>query len=151
VNVGEQQPFRRGFGHSEFIAQRGVRQGHSLDTSNPSSGNLPREELLLALRLSTLPLLMRPIWWILIFILISACALWMVAYPRWSFEDHPIVSRIATGYFLLIGVGPCWMAHRCWEYDRSSYGLRKMWWVFVPGGFLWYYFERFRPRQLRNR
>lgn len=25
-----------------------------------------------------------------------------------------------------------------------------MWLFFVPGAFLWYYFERFRPRQLQN-
>ena len=90
----------------------------------------------------------RPFWWLSLFIVISACALWIVVYSHWNFQDNPVASRIAYGYFVLLSVGGCWMLYDCWKHDKRF--TDKMWLSFVPGGFLWYYFERFRPRQVRK-
>jgi hypothetical protein len=40
------------------------------------------------------------------------------------------------------------MLYDCWKHDKRF--TDKMWLAFVPGGFLWYYFERFRPRRVRK-
>lgn len=93
--------------------------------------------------------IMRPVWWVSVFIVISAFALWIVLYSSLNLQDNPVASRIAFGYFLFLSVGPYWMVYDCWHYDKRF--TRKMWLFFVPGGFLWYYFERFRPRQIRKR
>jgi hypothetical protein len=92
---------------------------------------------------------MRPIWWIPVFIAVTSCALWIVVYSNWNLQDNPVASRIAIGYFFFISATPYWMLYDCWQHDKRF--TRKMWLFFVPGGFLWYYFERFRPRQLRER
>jgi hypothetical protein len=49
---------------------------------------------------------MSPIWWFFVFIVISACVLWIVVYSNWNFRDNPVASRIAVGYFLLLSAGP---------------------------------------------
>ena len=92
---------------------------------------------------------MRPIWWFSLFIVIFACAAWIVFYSNWNFQDNPVASRIAFGYFALLSVGGCWMLYDCWKRDKMF--TDEMWLSFVPGGFLWYYFERFRPRRVRKR
>jgi hypothetical protein len=92
---------------------------------------------------------MRTIWWILVFLAVSACGLGITLYPHLNFADNPVASRIAVGYFLLLSLGSYWMLYDCIRHDRKF--TRKVWLFFIPGGFLWYYFERFRPRQVRNR
>jgi hypothetical protein len=92
---------------------------------------------------------MRPILWIFVFFLVSLCAVGIMFYPHLSFDDTPVASRIAVGYFLFLSLGPYWMLYDSWQHDKRL--TRKMWLAFVPGGFLWYYFERFRPRQLNKR
>ena len=91
---------------------------------------------------------MRLIWWIPVFVAITLFALWIVIYSHWNLQDDPVASHIAIGYFLFICAGPYWMLYDCWRHDRRV--TQKMWFFFVPGGFLWYYFEYFRPR-LRRR
>ena len=92
---------------------------------------------------------MRPIWWIPVFVTVTSCALWVVVYSDWNLQDNPVASRFAIGCFLFISAGPYWMLYDCWQHDKRL--TRKMWLFFVPAGFLWYYFERFRPRQLLKR
>lgn len=92
---------------------------------------------------------MRLIWWILVFIAITLLAGWVVIYSNWNLQDNPVASRIAIGYFFFVCAGGYWMLYDCWRHDRKF--TRKMWLSFVPGGFLWYYFERFRPRHLHGR
>ena len=86
-------------------------------------------------------------WWTLIFTVVSVLAMWAL-YANWDLRDNPVVGRIAIGYFLFICIGPYWMLYDCWTHDRKL--TRKTWLFFVPGGFLWYYFERFRPRQRKR-
>lgn len=92
---------------------------------------------------------MRSIWWFSLFVAISACASWIVFYSNLNIQDNPVASRIAFGYFFLLSVGGYWMLYDCWKHDKRF--TDKMWLAFVPGGFLWYYFERFRPRGVRKR
>jgi len=75
---------------------------------------------------------------------VSATALWTVVGNTWNLQDNPVASRIAIGYFFFICVGPYWMLYDSWNHERKL--TRKLWLFFVPGGFLWYYFEVFRPR-----
>jgi len=49
---------------------------------------------------------MRPILWIFVFFLVSFCAMGIMFYPHLSFDDTPVVSRIAFGYFLILSLGP---------------------------------------------
>jgi len=92
---------------------------------------------------------MRRIWWLSVFIVFTVFALWLVIYSNWNFQDNPVASCVAIGYLLLICAGSCWMVYDCWHHDKRF--TLKMWLFLVPGGFLWYYFERFRPRHLRRR
>jgi len=92
---------------------------------------------------------MRPIWWVSVFIVISAFALWIVVYSNWNLQDNPVASGIAIAYFIFMSTGPYWMVYDCWQHDKRL--TPKMWLFFVPGGFIWYYFVRFRPRQIRRR
>ena len=82
--------------------------------------------------------------WALVFAAVSAIALWIVAGNNWNLQDNPIASRIAIGYFFFICAGPYWMLYDSWHHERKL--THKMWFFFVPGGFLWYYFEVYRPR-----
>lgn len=92
---------------------------------------------------------LRRIRWALIFTGVTATAMWMVVGNKWNFQDNPVGSRIILGYFFFICVGPYWMLYDSWRHERKL--TRKMWLFFVPGGFLWYYFEVFRPRELGKR
>jgi hypothetical protein len=87
--------------------------------------------------------------WILVFAAISAVAMWMVVGNNWNLRDNPVASRVALVYFFVICAGPYWMIYDCWRRERKI--TRKMWLFFVPGGFLWYYFEVFRPRKMTRR
>jgi hypothetical protein len=90
------------------------------------------------------PQLRHPIRWAVIFAAVSATALWLVAGNRWNLRDNPIPSRIALAFFFFFSAGPYWMLYDCWQHDRKP--TRKMWLFFVPGGFLWYFFDVYRPR-----
>jgi hypothetical protein len=88
--------------------------------------------------------------WALVFAIVSAAALWMVIGNRWNLQDNPVASRIFIGYFVFLCTGPYWMLYDAWNHERKL--TRKMWLFFVPGGFIWYYFEVCRPRlQARER
>ena len=87
--------------------------------------------------------------WSPVFVAVTLFALWVVIYSNWNLQDNPVASCMAIGYLLFICAGSYWMFDDCWHHDKRF--TRKMWFVFVPGGFLWYYFEYFRPRHLRRR
>src|SRR6202021_3431259 len=74
---------------------------------------------------------MRPIWWIPVFIAVSACALWIVVYSNWNLQDNPVAGRIAIGYFFLISAGPYWMLYDGWQHAKRF--TRKMGLVFWAG------------------
>lgn len=77
--------------------------------------------------------------WASVFFVVSAIALWMVAGNRWNLHDNPVASRIALAYFFVISAAPYWMLYDSWQREHRL--SRKMSLFFVPGGFLWYFFE----------
>ena len=77
---------------------------------------------------------MRLIWWILVFVAVTLLALWIVIYSNWNLHDDTVASHIAIGYFLFICAGSYWMLYDCWHHDKRV--TPKMWFFFVPGGFL---------------
>jgi hypothetical protein len=91
---------------------------------------------------------MRAILCILLFIAVESCAPRVMVYLNWNLQDNPVASRIAIGYCLFICAGLYWMLYDCWQHGKQF--TRRMWLFLSPGGFLWYYFERFRPLQLRK-
>jgi len=93
--------------------------------------------------------LVRLIRWSPVFVAVTLFALWVVIYSKWNLRDNPVASCMAIGYLLFICAGSYWMFDDCWHHDKRF--TRKMWLFFVPGGFLWYYFEYFRPRHLLRR
>lgn len=82
--------------------------------------------------------------WTIVFVSVSAVAIWMIVGNRWNLYDNPVASRVVLAYFFIMSAAPYWMLYDCWQHDRKL--TRKMWFFFVPGGFLWYYFEVYRPR-----
>jgi hypothetical protein len=84
--------------------------------------------------------------WALVFLAVTAIAMWMIVGNKWNLQDNPIASRICIAYFFFICAGPYWMLYDCWFHERKL--TRKLWLFFVPGGFIWYYFEVSRPRKL---
>lgn len=90
---------------------------------------------------------MRLIVWTLVFILTTLCAAWIVIFSNWNLQDNPIASRFAIAFFVFVSVGPYWMFFDSLRTEKKL--TRKMWLFFVPGGFIWHYFEHFRPRRSR--
>ena len=82
--------------------------------------------------------------WAIVFAAASATALWIVVGSRWNLQDNPVASRFALAYFFVICAAPYWMLYDSWNHERKL--TRKMWLFFIPGGFIWYYFEVYRPR-----
>jgi hypothetical protein len=87
---------------------------------------------------------LRVILWASVFAAVSVIALWLVIGNRWTLQDNPVASRIAIAYFLFICAAPFWMLYDSWNHERKL--TRKTWLFMVPGGFIWYYFEVYRPR-----
>jgi hypothetical protein len=85
---------------------------------------------------------MKPIQWVMIFVVASLLHLWMFLHI--DLETHPVASWIAIAMQLAICIGPFWMLYD-WFVSKSKRTLKSwMWLFFVPWGFLWYYFEKYR-------
>ena len=74
---------------------------------------------------------------------LSALALWIVAGP-WK-PGNPLVIALVMVFFGASSLGGIWMIYRAVRYERHP--LAKILLAFVPYSFLWYYFERVRPRK----
>jgi hypothetical protein len=91
---------------------------------------------------------MRRIGWALIFLtatLFMLSVFWVAASSHWNLEDQPAASRIVIGFWIFACVGPYWMLYN-WFIRRGKKKWKSwLWLFFVPLGFLWYYFEEYRP------
>ncbi len=68
-----------------------------------------------------------------------------------DFEAYPVLSRVALGIHVAACVGPFWMLAD-WFIKKQQRTFKSwMWLIFVPWGFLWYYFEIHRHSALRER
>jgi len=91
---------------------------------------------------------MRRTAWLTLFVAITLCAAWIVAFSGWTMKDNPIASRLAAAFLAFVAVGSYWMLFDAWKHEKRL--TRKLWLFFVPGGFLWYYFAVCRLRELRK-
>jgi len=85
--------------------------------------------------------------WILLFVITTLFAAWVVIFSTWNLQDNPVASQFAIAFFIFISAGPYWMLYDSWRRDKKL--TPKMWLFFVPSGFVYYYFEHFRPRKRR--
>jgi len=64
---------------------------------------------------------------------------------------YPVFSRIALGVHVAACIGPFWMLYDWFIKNQKGELKRWMWLVFVPWGFLWYYFEVHRAMISRTK
>ena len=61
--------------------------------------------------------------------------------------DNPFLMIAVVGLFAFAPLGGFWMAYMAIRYEKNPLPLVLLA-LFVPFTFLWYYFERVRPRKL---
>jgi hypothetical protein len=88
---------------------------------------------------------MRLALWISLFAASTLFAGWVVIFSGWNLQDEPIAARFAIVFFVFFGGGPYWMLYDSFRHDRRL--TPKMGMSFVPGGFIWYYFECVKKRK----
>ncbi len=92
---------------------------------------------------------MPPARWVVIISLANVFLGWM--FFHLDVEEYPVASRVGLGVWWAVCIGPFWMLYD-WFFRRKKDKWKAwMWLFFVPGGFLWYYFESYRPSKTRER
>jgi hypothetical protein len=84
--------------------------------------------------------------WIVLAILVTALLAWVITLPGIP-PDY-----LAILFFALFSVGPLgafWMLYMAIRYEKHPLPLILL--AFLPYSFLWYYFERVRPRKQTSR
>jgi len=84
---------------------------------------------------------MRPIQWATIILVANILHLWMLFHL--NLETHPVRTWLGIGIQLAVCIGPFWMLYD-WFVKRNGHLKAWVWLIFVPWGFLWYYFEKYR-------
>jgi hypothetical protein len=92
---------------------------------------------------------MRPRYWVLIILAATAVHLWLFFHLNPA--TYPVFSRIALGVHVAACIGPFWMLYDWFIKNQKGELKRWMWLVFVPWGFLWYYFEVHRAMISRTK
>jgi uncharacterized membrane protein len=77
---------------------------------------------------------------------VSAFAAWVVIGP-W-FPKGSLTIGLLTIFFLLGPVGALWMLYDCSIHEKPPLIYFVL--AFVPYAFVWYYFDRVRPRRVRS-
>jgi len=91
---------------------------------------------------------MKPIQWVMVFVAASALHLWMFLHI--DLETHPVTSWVAIGMQVAVCIGPFWMLYD-WFVKKAKRTWKPWMWLFlIPWGFLWYYFEKYRPSAAVN-
>lgn len=86
---------------------------------------------------------MKKLPWILVAVGLTALALWIVVGP-W-YPRNPLVILLVTAFFGMPALGGFWMLYIAVRHEKNPLPLLLL--AFLPWAFLWYYFERVRPRQ----
>jgi hypothetical protein len=60
---------------------------------------------------------------------------------------NKILFRFVTPYCIAAPFGGWWAIYQCLRYEKRPWRYAAIV-VFVPAGFVWYYFERYRIRQI---
>jgi hypothetical protein len=91
---------------------------------------------------------MKPIQWLMVFVAASALHLWMFLHI--DLETHPVTSWVAIGMQVAVCIDPFWMLYD-WFVKKAKRTWKPWMWLFlIPWGFLWYYFEKYRPSAAVN-
>lgn len=86
---------------------------------------------------------MKAVYWAAIILVLNVLHLWM--FLHLDLERNPVATRIGVGIHLAACIGPFWMLYD-WFIKRQQRRWKTWtWFFFVPWGFLWYYFEKYRP------
>jgi len=65
-------------------------------------------------------------------------------------ETHPVTSWVAIGMQVAVCIGPFWMLYD-WFVKKAKRTWKPWMWLFlIHWGFLWYYFEKYRPSAAVN-
>ena len=81
---------------------------------------------------------MRPRNWAVIILAASAVQMWL--FFHLNPDTYPVLSRIALGVQVVSCIGPFWMLFDWFIKSQKRELKRWLWLVFVPWGFVWYYF-----------
>jgi hypothetical protein len=92
---------------------------------------------------------MRPIRWVTIILAANILHLWM--FFHLDAETYPVMAWVAITIHLGACIGPFWMLYDWFVKKHKGKWKAWMWLFFVPWGFLWYYFEKYRPSKARER
>jgi len=65
-------------------------------------------------------------------------------------ETYPLATRVFIGIHAIACVSPFWMLYDWFVKSGKRTWKTWMWLFFVPWGFLWYYFEKYRPANAKN-
>jgi len=65
-------------------------------------------------------------------------------------ENHPAVLILLIGLFGIAPLGAFWMMYMSIRYEKKPVPMLALA-LLIPFTFLWYYFERVRPKKLKNR
>ena len=63
--------------------------------------------------------------------------------------QHFTVALLVTPACILAPIGGWWAVYQCIRYERKPLRYIALV-VFIPFGFVWYYFERYKTRELRQ-
>jgi len=90
---------------------------------------------------------MKTFLWILVSLSVTALAFWIVTGP-W-YPKTPSWLVLTSVFFALPSIGSVWMLWVAIRYEKHPLAIVLI--AMLPYMFLWYYFERFRPRRITVR
>ena len=92
---------------------------------------------------------MRPIQWVAILLAANALHLWM--FFHLNPETRPLATWVGIGIHIVCCIGQFWMLYDWFVKESKRKWKSWMWLFFVPWGFLWYYFEKYRPTKEKQK
>ncbi len=90
---------------------------------------------------------MKTLFWFLVSAILTGLAFGFVVSP-W-YPKNPIVVSLIVAFFGAPSIGALWMLYMAIRYEKHPLGTILL--AFLPYTFLWYYFERVRPRRAMHR
>ena len=92
---------------------------------------------------------MKRLAWILVAVCLSAFQIWGIIFSPSgpiNFDNHPVLLGCMIAAYAGSGLGGVWMLFAIIRYERRIFPVILIA-LFIPNAFLWYYFERIRPRK----
>jgi len=86
---------------------------------------------------------MKVILWIILGLLVTGLAFWMITMP--GILRNPALVFLVIVVFATPPVGAFWMLYMSIRHEKNPFPMILL--ALLPYSFLWYYFERVRPRK----